>query len=272
MDIFVRFKVFFILGLVLLFLQFLSSINFFEQKMSNILDNSLPAFISLIALIAGYKVFKQEKEFGFWRYIFITTFLFFLAELTWAFYYVVLNVDPSETLTIAELFYILGYFPLIYAFFSLWKKHELTLSYTEITLIFFIIMIISVALTYVIFYLNKELDIIDYVYLTYPLLDLIVLGLIPFIFRTISKINDLTIPYVLINLSFGMFFASDFLYNSLVWNGISIAESPLAKEVNFIYVLSYFFLISAYCYRLNLYEEINEKIRENIKKKVKKVK
>ena len=105
------------LSVILFLLHFFLSAEPWYGKMINVLS----VILSLLAAIAAFIAYSEIKEANgveARRFLFFFAGLafWFLAESAWSFYELILN-EIAPQLTLADLFWLLGYFPLAYSLF-----------------------------------------------------------------------------------------------------------------------------------------------------------
>lgn len=217
--------------------------------------NAVLATLFVFLILPYFK--KNEKKF--WLGFGIGIGLWSIAEILWAILEVILKIELPYP-SIADGFWIVGYLPILIAFYFLFsslfikngKRKILTVFY--FAFLFFLIWIMTKPIFYAeLNNLEKFFDI------AYPALDFILFGLVLYaipLFK--SKIGRF---FALICIGLLLMTTSDLAFSYFTWK--EIYETWPYYLIDIPYALSYWFILLA----LISYKEFILKIKKKIKKK-----
>ncbi|MEM5790977.1 MAG: hypothetical protein QXP77_02935 [Candidatus Aenigmatarchaeota archaeon] len=254
------------IAIVLLFLVFVSFyfLGFEEEikrSFSDIFFFSI-AFLASFFCFFNYKKFGKSLEGRTWFLLGIGVFFWGLAELIWAYYEIIKEVYPFPSF--ADVFYVIGYFPMILTTLYYFSYIHLPLKSRKIYLVTLVSLVYGLfSLFFVILpVVTSEITLTEKsVLITYILLDVYLIFsalLLVEAFRggALSKV------WFVISLAFLFTGIADTIYSYLNLKGLYELGSPY-DYVDFLWIAGYLCLIHA-----SIYERISiEKIAKRIKRK-----
>ncbi len=250
--------------IILLFLLFASFYFLeFEKSIRTIFSN---IFFFSLAFIASYSCFLNFKKFGkslegrVWFLLGAGTFFWGFGELIWAYYEVIKEVYPFPSP--ADIFYIVGYFPMILATFHYFSYVSFPLKTRKIYLAALVSLLYGLlSLFFVLFPIAiSNLNLLEKsILMTYPILDvyLIFSGLL---LVEAFRGGALSRVWFVISLAFLFTGVADTLFSYLDWNGLYKLGSPY-DYIDFLWIAGYLCFIYASTYERIAVERIAKKIK-----------
>ena len=262
----------FIFFLIFVIIQYFIQNSYLNEKYKDIIRNIFLLFPSFVVLYASFTFYKiregiKAKDFNAFLFIFFGFFLNFIADFLWVFYLAILNIDPSETLTLADAFFLSSYIFWFLGLFKLINAYSIFVNEHKIIFSSFLTFLVSFFLFFV---LTNPKEITDIIYLIYPTLDLTLITLLLYFYITFKTKTTCTFHYLIIGLGFYVLFIADMLY--FIISSIfseSLITSDLAVITDFIYATSYIVISSGFLLGIEFERKINEIIKEALKEKKK---
>jgi hypothetical protein len=179
----------------------------------------------------------------------------------------ILNIDPSETLTLADAFFISSYIFWFLGLFKLVNAYSIFVNEHKIIFSSFLTFLVSFFLFFVLTNPKGIKEIID---LIYPTLDATLTVPLIYFYLAFKTKTTCTFHYLIIALGFYVLFVADFLY--FIISSIfseSLITSDLAVITDFIYATSYIIISVGFLLGIEFERKINEIIKEALKEKKK---
>jgi hypothetical protein len=265
-------KALIILAIVFFLITLFINYFIFDEKLKAVIRYLFLLFSSFVVLYASFVFYKireeiKAKDFNAFSFIFFGFFLNFIADFLWVFYLAIINIDPSETLTLADAFFISSYIFWFLGLFKLINAYSIFVNERKIIFSSFLTFLLSFVLFFV---LTNPKGITDIIYLIYPTLDLTLITLLLYFYITFKTKTTCTFHYLIIGLGFYVLFIADMLY--FIISSIfseSLITSDLAVITDFIYGTSYIIISVGFLLGIEFERKINEIIKEALKEKKK---
>ncbi len=262
----------FISFLILVIIQYFIQNSYLNEKYKDIIRNIFLLFSSFVVLYGSFVFYKERekikaKDVNAFLFIFFGFFLNFIADFLWVFYLAILNIDPSETLTLADAFFISSYVFWFLGLFKLINAYSIFVNEHKIIFSSFLTFLVSFFLFFV---LTNPKGITDVINLIYPVLDITLAIPLLYFYVTFKRTTTFMTHYLIIALGFYILFISDMFY--FVISSIfseSLITSDLAIITDFIYASSYVIISAGFLLGVEFEIKINEIIKEALKEKKK---
>lgn len=228
------------------------------QRLTTFLSTYMLPVIAILCAAFTFAIWRRLRNHqqanrilqGFW----INFTLWAAAEVSWL-VFVILDIDPYPS--IADLFWILGYLPLIYTLVLNVRFLEVRLSHEQFQIIL-AVMLVGGALTFYLvllpiildFSFDRLLEVI--ISLLYPLLDLILIYQAIHLFF-IARKSRFSISWLVVALALGITALADLGFAYTDWIGIYSSEHDnlISRLVDWGYLAGYpIFALGIYSYYL----------------------
>lgn len=227
----------------------------------------MPLLAIIGSILAAVKVNKTEKRF--WLYMALANVLFFMGELFWIYYEVVLNIEPPQP-SFADYSFLSGYIFFFLALISMARFSKTTVL-TKVRYFLDLTIVMVTAFTVILLFILRPIysmypatQIIQKaVNLSYPVLDLgIIFGIL--INLTVLKTARRQSSELLIALGLLFYALGDLVYNYFSIADIYNPENLLSNVLDLSWLFGYFLFFIAAIYRITKKDE--QSTKQEIKK------
>ena len=192
------------------------------------------ALVSAICMFYVYRFYGGKSFEGrFWMLTGVGMFLWFVAEVAW-FYYVINDIAPFPS--IADVFFLAAYFPIIVAVVNRSKFSKITFNSVKAAIVAVCILIVLVP-TYIwvlhpIFVDTSYGTVEKVVSIAYPVLDLILLGFAVTI--ALYWGSKISYGWYILSLGIVLMTVADILFAAMEWNGVYYPKIELAYAATYL--------------------------------------
>ena len=228
------------------------------------LSNYLTTLVSLVHMLIVILFWRYAKDHELtektFRWFATGFSLWALAEVIWL-VYILLGQDPYPS--IADLLWIIGYVFLSAGLYIGYKALGVRPTVDQLGLIYTIILI-ALALTGIYVFIPivqdyaPELFLVSLLNMAYPILDLVIISQVLFLFFILEK-SRFKIPWLVLAVGFTLMAITDLGFSFADWNGLYDAEQGnlLSRLVDWGYLINYPILsLGVYAYFL-VYKQFN---------------
>ncbi len=219
---------------------------FGNSTLVTFLSNYAIPSVSLVHMVITILFWKYAKDHKLTEKIFrlfaVGFVLWAIAEVLWL-VFILLEQDPYPS--IADLFWVIGYFPIILALNTGYKALRVRPTREHLQIIYTIIFAALAFTAYYIFLPILQdyapgLLLVSLLNLAYPLLDFIILSQILFLFFILEK-SRFKIPWLILAIGFAIIVLADLGFSFADWNGLYDAEQGnyLSRMVDWGYLINY---------------------------------
>jgi len=260
-----------LVGLIVLLTFFLYVTSYFLPVEDYYILVFADIFFFLIAFLASFLCFSNYTKFGkslegkCWMLLGIGLFLWGVGELFWAWYELVEEIYPFPSP--ADVYYTLGYFPMILATLYYFSYIQVPLKTRKICLATLLSLIYGLVSFCLVLHpiLVSEIRVVEkFFLLVYPFLDVyLIFGglLLVEAFRG----GALSRVWLIISLAFLFTGFADTIFSYLDWNGLYELGSPY-DYVDFLWIAGYLSFVYAPIYERIALRRLVEKVRVKKKK------